>query len=119
MLLELFSVIEIAGQTLLKILPITAAIALAFTGLSYWSPANPGRPWWHKREIVTDLLYWFLIPLMARFVRIGLLVLGAALIFDIHGPDALISFYTNGHGPLSELPLWAQVIIFLVASDVL
>src|SRR3954454_19096359 len=119
MLLEFFSVIEIAGQTLLKIVPITVGIALVFTALSYWSACNPGRPWWHKREIITDLLYWFLIPLMARFVRIGLLVLGAALVFDIHGADALIAFYMYGHGPLSELPLWVQVVIFLLASDFL
>jgi sterol desaturase/sphingolipid hydroxylase (fatty acid hydroxylase superfamily) len=119
MLLEILSVIEIAGETLLKIVPITLAIALVFTALSYWSPANPGLPWWQKREIVTDVLYWFLIPLMARFVRIGLLVLGAALVFDIHGPDALIAFYMHGHGPLSELPLWVQIIIFLIASDFL
>jgi sterol desaturase/sphingolipid hydroxylase (fatty acid hydroxylase superfamily) len=119
MLLEFLSVIEIAGETVLKIVPITIGIALVFTALSYWSACNPGQPWWRKREIVTDVLYWFLIPLMARFVRIGLLVLGAALIFDIHGTEPLIAFYTNGHGPLSTLPLWMQVIIFLVASDVL
>lgn len=119
MLSELFSVIEVAGETLLKILPITVAIALVATALTHWSACNPGQPWWRKREIITDLLYWFLIPLMARFVRIGLLVMGAALIFDIHGADALIAFYTHGHGPLSMLPLWAQVVIFLVASDVL
>jgi sterol desaturase/sphingolipid hydroxylase (fatty acid hydroxylase superfamily) len=119
MLLEFVSVIEIAGQTLLKIVPITIGIALVFTALSYWSACNPGQPWWRKREIVTDVLYWFLIPLMARFVRIGLLVLGAALVFDIHGADALIAFYTNGHGPLSEFPLWLQVCMFLLASDFL
>jgi sterol desaturase/sphingolipid hydroxylase (fatty acid hydroxylase superfamily) len=56
---------------------------------------------------------------MARFVRIGLLVLGATLVFDIHGPDALIAFYMHGHGPLSELPLWVQIIVFLIASDFL
>jgi sterol desaturase/sphingolipid hydroxylase (fatty acid hydroxylase superfamily) len=119
MWLELLSVVEIAGQTVLKIVPITIGIALAFTALSHWSACNPGQPWWRKREIVTDALYWFLIPLMARFVRIGLLVLGAALIFDIHGTDALIGFYMHGHGPLSTLPLWVQIVIFLVASDFL
>jgi hypothetical protein len=34
---------------------------------------------------------------MARFVRIGLLVIGAALVFDIYGTDAPIKFYDNGH----------------------
>jgi sterol desaturase/sphingolipid hydroxylase (fatty acid hydroxylase superfamily) len=119
MLLEFLSVIEVAGQTIVKIVPITAGIALAFTALSYRSACNPGQPWWRKRDIATDVLYWFLIPLMARFVRIGLLVIGAALLFDIHGTDALIGFYMHGHGPLSTLPLWLQIIVFLVASDLL
>jgi sterol desaturase/sphingolipid hydroxylase (fatty acid hydroxylase superfamily) len=118
MLLELYSVVESAGETLLKIVPITIGIAVIFTALNYWT-GKSAQLWWRKREIVTDVLYWFLIPLMARFVRIGLLVVGAALIFNIHGTEPLIAFYTNGHGPLSELPLWAQVCIFLVASDVL
>lgn len=119
MLLEFLSVIEVAGETIVKIVPITAGIALAFTALSYWSACNPGQPWWRKRDIATDVLYWFLIPLMARFVRIGLLVIGAALLFDIHGTEALIGFYMHGHGPLSTLPLWLQIVVFLVASDLL
>src|SRR3954447_16679336 len=117
MLVELYSVLEVAGHTLLKLIPVTVALGVVFAALAQWSACNPGQPWWRKREIVTDVLYWFLIPLIARFVRIGLLVLGAALLFDIHGADALIAFYMYGHGPLSELPLWVQVVIFLLASD--
>jgi sterol desaturase/sphingolipid hydroxylase (fatty acid hydroxylase superfamily) len=116
---EILSIITVAGETVLKVVPITLVIALVFTGLSRWSACNPGQPWWRKREIAVDVIYWFLIPLMARFVRIGLLVMGAALVFDIHGADALIAFYENGHGPLSTMPLWAQIIVFLVASDIL
>jgi sterol desaturase/sphingolipid hydroxylase (fatty acid hydroxylase superfamily) len=119
MLGELLSVVQVAGETVLKIVPLSIALALAFTLLSRWSACNPGQPWYRKRELATDILYWFLIPLMARFVRIGLLVLGAALLFNIHGTDELIEFYENGHGPLATLPLWAQVIVFLVASDFL
>ena len=119
MMTELLSVVDIAGHTLLKIVPISIALGLVFAVLARLSACNPGQPWWHKSDIVTDLCYWFFIPLMARFVRIGLLVVGAALVFDIHGADALIKFYENGHGPLSELPLWAQGCIFLVASDFL
>ena len=50
-------------------------------------------------------------------LRIGLLVLGAGVVFNIHDADELIAFYDNGHGPLSELPLWLQAMLFLVASD--
>ncbi len=119
MLIELLSVLDVAGETLLKVVPVTIALGIVFAVLTHWSACNPGDPWWRKREIVTDLCYWFFIPLGARFVRIGLLVMGAALVFGIHGTDALIKFYENGHGPLSELPLWFQAITFVVVSDFL
>ena len=119
MLIEFLSVLEVAGQTLLKIVPVTIALGVVFAVLTHWSACNPSRVWWNKREIVTDVCYWFLIPLAARFVRIGLMVMGAAMLFDIHGADALIKFYDNGFGPLAEMPLWAQAITFLVVSDFL
>ena len=116
---ELYSVVEIAGSTFVRIVPITIFLGVVFAALTTWSACNPGRPWWRKREIVTDVCYWFLIPLVARFFRIGMLTLGAALIFDIHGTQAIMDFYENGHGPLAALPLWLQAAIFMVASDFL
>src|ERR1041384_3545010 len=110
-------VVEMLGQTLAKVLPVTIALALLFSVLAHFWACNPGRPWWRKRELVTDLCYWFLVPLFARVFRIGLLVLGGALLFGIRDADDLIAFYDNGHGPLSTLPLWLQAILFLVAAD--
>jgi sterol desaturase/sphingolipid hydroxylase (fatty acid hydroxylase superfamily) len=119
MLSELLSVVEVAGETMLKIVPISMAMGIVFAVLTRWSACNPGRAWWHKREIVTDVCYWFLIPLAARFVRIGLMVMGAAYLSGIHGTEALVKFYDNGFGPLAQMPLWAQAITFLVVSDFL
>jgi len=119
MLVEFLSVLDVAGHTMLKIVPITIGMGVVFAVLTHWSACNPGRPWWRKSEIVTDVCYWFLIPLVARFVRIGLMVMGAAMLFDIHGADALIKFYDNGFGPIAVMPLWAQALTFLVASDFL
>lgn len=107
------------ADTLWKVVPISVALAAAFSVLTWRFACNPGRPWWRKRELGTDLCYWFFIPLFARYLRIGLLVMGAALLFDIHGSAALAAFYDNGHGPLAALPLWLQTIVFLLASDFL
>ena len=49
MLAELFSVVHIAGETVLKIVPISIGLALVFTVLSRWSACNRGQPWWRKR----------------------------------------------------------------------
>ena len=100
-------IVEMLGQTLAKVVPVTVALALVFSVLAHFWACNPGRPWWRKRELVTDLCYWFLVPLFARVFRIGLLVLGAALLFGIRDADELIAFYDNGHGPLSSAAIMA------------
>jgi hypothetical protein len=110
-------VIEMLGETIAKVLPITIVLALVFAVLSHFWACNPAAPWWRKRELVTDICYWFFVPVFARVVRIGLLVIGAGMIFNIHDADGLIAFYENGHGPLAQLPLWVQAVVFLVASD--
>src|SRR5712671_2253416 len=99
-------VLVMLGQTIEKVVPITIVLALVFTVLSHFWACNPAAPWWRKRELVTDICYWFFVPLFARILRIGLLVLGAGVIFNIHDAEELIAFYDNGHGPVSRLPLW-------------
>jgi sterol desaturase/sphingolipid hydroxylase (fatty acid hydroxylase superfamily) len=112
-------VAEMLGQTIAKVVPITLVLALVFSVLTHFWACNPGKPWWRKRELVTDICYWFFVPLFARVLRIGLLVLGAGVVFNIHDGSGLIAFYENGHGPLSELPLWMQALLFLGLSDLM
>jgi sterol desaturase/sphingolipid hydroxylase (fatty acid hydroxylase superfamily) len=119
MLEEVVAIVQSLGGTVMKVLPVSIAMGLTFAILTYFWSCNPGKPWWRKRELVTDLCYWFVIPLFARYLRIGLLVLGAAWLFNITTADGLAEFYDNGHGPLAQLPLWLQAVIFLVASDVM
>src|ERR1700746_1698054 len=95
-------IVEMLGQTIAKVVPITIVLALVFSVLTHFWACNVGTPWWRKRELVTDLCYLFFIPLFARVFRIGLLTLGAGVIFHIQDADELIAFYDNGHGPVSE-----------------
>jgi sterol desaturase/sphingolipid hydroxylase (fatty acid hydroxylase superfamily) len=119
MLADIVAVIQSIGVTVTRLVPVLLILGAVFAVLSYFWACNPGRPWWRKRELVTDLIYWFVIPLFARYLRIGLLVLGAAWLFGITTPEGLVEFYDDGHGPLAQLPLWAQAAIFLIASDVM
>lgn len=110
-------VLHMFGETILKIVPTTIALAVVFTVLTHFWACNRAPAWWRKREIATDLCYWFFVPLFARVLRIGLMVLAAAAFFNIYDADELIAFYDNGHGPLAQLPLWLQAVLFLVVSD--
>jgi sterol desaturase/sphingolipid hydroxylase (fatty acid hydroxylase superfamily) len=114
---DLISVVVVVGETLTKNGPISIALAAVFTILTQFWACNPGKPWWQKRDLVTDICYWFFIPVITRFLRIGLLIAAAALIFHITTGEGLIAFYENGHGPLAALPLFAQGVIFLIGED--
>ena len=67
-------IVDMLGQTLVKVLPVTLVLALVFSVLSHFWACNPGKSWWQKRELVTDICYWFFVPVFARVLRIGLLV---------------------------------------------
>jgi len=116
---EFFALIHGMGLTVFKLLPVTIVLGVSFAALSAFWACNPGRPWWRKRELLTDVCYWIIIPLFARYLRIGLLVMGAALFFGITSATGLVDFYDNGHGPLAQLPLAVQAAIFLVGSDIM
>jgi hypothetical protein len=81
---------------LVKIVPVSIALGAAFTLLTFLWACNPGRPWWRKRELSTDLCYWFFVPLFARYLRVGLLVLGAAKTIEVHGPDESVVVLYRG-----------------------
>jgi sterol desaturase/sphingolipid hydroxylase (fatty acid hydroxylase superfamily) len=117
---ELYSFIVSLGHTLVvKIVPVSIILAVVFSVLSLFWACNAGRPWWRKRDLLTDVCYWFFIPLIGRYLRIGLLIIGAAMVFGITTPQGLVEFYDNGFGPIGRLPILAQAAFFLVATDFL
>ena len=105
--------------TLWHTLPWLAGAGAVFTVLSLVWPCNPGRPWWHKRGLGTDLAYWVFVPVFSRYLRIWVTVMGTMLIFGITGGDAISKFYDHGHGAIGRLPLWEQGVLYLVATDFL
>jgi len=102
---EFLAIIVSVGETFAKNVPISIALAAVFTILTSFWACNPGRPWWRKSDIVTDLSYWFFIPVVARFLRLGLVVAGTAIVFGITTNEGLAAFYAHGHGPLAGLPI--------------
>jgi sterol desaturase/sphingolipid hydroxylase (fatty acid hydroxylase superfamily) len=107
-----------ALQSLGYVLPYLLVGAVLFSVLSYFSPCNAGRTWWEKRGLAIDLSYWMFIPVLTRFARIGFTVLFTVYLLGITSTDAIANFYAHGHGVLATLPLWAQIAIYLVVSDI-
>src|ERR1700710_2499428 len=105
------------AHTITRILPYMAAMGVVFAVLSWLSPCNKGKPWWGKRGLVTDLCYWFIVPVFTRYARIGITVLLTVYLLGISTAAGLVAFFDHGHGPLSRLPFLAQLGIYVVLSE--
>lgn len=112
-----FEVLEQLLLTVWHVLPWLAGLSLAFALLSRLSPCNAGKPWWEKRGLFTDLAYWIFVPIFTRYLRIWVTVFLTIWIFGITDGQQIGDFYTNGHGPVSRLPLWLQAIGYVVVTD--
>lgn len=107
------------AHTIWGVLPITLGLGLVFALVPRSAQCNGSVPWYRKEGLVTDLTYWFFIPVFTRFLRIGLTVLVTVEVIGLKSTREIAQFYDHGHGPLSALPYLAQCAFYLVVSDFL
>jgi sterol desaturase/sphingolipid hydroxylase (fatty acid hydroxylase superfamily) len=113
------SLLAEAAEALLTVLPSAIGFAIAFTVLTLFSSqaCNPGRPWWRNPELGTDICYILIIPFIAPYINLSLLILGTALLSGVLSEEEIADYFENGRGPLAVMPFWAQVPFYIVVSD--
>jgi hypothetical protein len=69
-------------DTLSVVLPSAIACAIVLLILSWFSSqaCNPGRTWWRNPGLFTDACYLLVVPFLAPYMRMSLLVVGATLL---------------------------------------
>lgn len=118
MLEALVSVWASLAPAVLVSLRNAAILGAVFTLASLVASAcNQGAPWWRKPDLSTDICYIIAAPLVASYARVWLLTAGMILFFGLTDPAARETFFADGRGPLAHLPFWAQVVLFLLISD--
>src|SRR5258708_5562398 len=118
MIENIVAMVQSIGAGILWHALILLGLGTVFGVLTHFWACNPGRPWWRKHGLVTDLCYAFIIPLINKYVTLAFVVLGVVVLFGITDGDEMVAFYVNGHGPLAQLPLWLQAAVLLVGADV-
>jgi sterol desaturase/sphingolipid hydroxylase (fatty acid hydroxylase superfamily) len=113
----LAKIAETANAVLLTIF----VFAIIFAALTPFPSlaCNPGKPWWRKRGLLTDLCYCFILPFFTPYMRIVLLMVGLGLVAFFVDRQKVADSLGSGFGPLGALPLWAQAGAYLVLSDFL
>jgi sterol desaturase/sphingolipid hydroxylase (fatty acid hydroxylase superfamily) len=86
-------------------------LAAGFGILTRLMPCNPGMYWWKNlRAAATDLVYWFIVPVVLHLCFQGMLVLGISVVLGGRDPSFL---------PTRGLPLWVQYVAILLIQDVI
>jgi sterol desaturase/sphingolipid hydroxylase (fatty acid hydroxylase superfamily) len=99
------------GDSSVSTLAWLAALAAGFGLLARWMPCNPGMYWWKDwQAALTDLLYWFVVPLLWTLFRVVLLAAGVALVLGGRSPQR--AFFCSW-------PVWQQCLAILLIQDVL
>jgi sterol desaturase/sphingolipid hydroxylase (fatty acid hydroxylase superfamily) len=99
------------GNSCLETLAWLAALAAGFGLLACFMPCNRGMYWWKDaRAAGTDLLYWFVTPLLLRVGRTLLLAAGVAFCLGDTVP---------GIAAVQGWPLWQQCLCVLLIQDVI
>src|ERR1700761_7571696 len=97
---------------------ITVALAfVVFAGLTKLTPCNPGQKVLN-RELPDDLLYF----IFGTILYTGLSAILLKLVFGwIFAGDAASVWRAvqNGYGPVKALPVWLQVLIVFMVSDII
>jgi sterol desaturase/sphingolipid hydroxylase (fatty acid hydroxylase superfamily) len=109
------------AETVSGFLPSAVAFAAVFSVLSLFSSqaCNPGRPWWRNPGLLTDICYLVIVPFVAPYLRMSLMIAGAALLSGVMTTAQIADYFEHGRGPLAVLPFWAQVGVYVAASDFL
>jgi sterol desaturase/sphingolipid hydroxylase (fatty acid hydroxylase superfamily) len=119
---------DLLGQIAVKVLdtvwgflPSAIGFAIVFSMLSLLSSqaCNPGRTWWRNPGLFTDICYMVIVPFMAPYLRMSLMVAGAGLLSGVMTSQQITDYFEHGRGPLAGLPFWGQVAVYMVASDFL
>ena len=106
---------------LLPQIPYAVGLALLFTFLTlYQSQAcNPGKVWWKNRELLTDIQYFFMVPIISPYTRIITMIIVISALSGVMTEPEIADYVKNGRGPIGQLPFWAQVAFYIFGTDFL
>jgi sterol desaturase/sphingolipid hydroxylase (fatty acid hydroxylase superfamily) len=99
------------GQSWFTTAKWVGGLGLVFAVLARLMPCNPGMYWWKGlRAALTDLIYWFIVPIFLGYSRTVLLIVGIVVLYAGREPEFL---------PVKDWPMWLQFVLILLLEDVI
>jgi sterol desaturase/sphingolipid hydroxylase (fatty acid hydroxylase superfamily) len=102
-------------------MPYILGSALIFTAIAAIPSlaSSPGKYWWRNPGLGTDAAYFLLHTFLGVYFRIPIMILIVFVLSRTMTTAEINDYFANGRGPLSTLPFWGQVVVYLLLSDFL
>lgn len=102
-------------------MPFMLAFAALFTLLTVFDSqtSSPGKYWWNNPGLGTDLTYFVVHTVISSYLRLPVMLVFVFFLQQSMTSVEIEDYFQNGRGPLSGLPFWAQVIVYLLLTDFL
>ena len=98
---------------------IYAGLAVGFMVLKRGRECNPNSKYWKKENVLTDALYWFVVPLFSKYVKLFFLFILVHQVMGLETIEEQKEYFEHGYGPLAELPVWLQACLIVIIMDVI
>jgi sterol desaturase/sphingolipid hydroxylase (fatty acid hydroxylase superfamily) len=102
-------------------LPWVLGFATLFTLVSVLGlgVSSPGRTWWKNPGLATDVSYLVIHTAVGTYLRLPALIIVSIVLSGSMTQTEIKDLFATGSGPLSALPFWVQVPVFMLLSDFL
>jgi sterol desaturase/sphingolipid hydroxylase (fatty acid hydroxylase superfamily) len=106
----------IIGKRIFELAFAFVVLAVVFSAIEWlWPGQSQQRRL--RRGFLTDVIYWFFTPLVTKTVSQAAVIAGVVPLLLIIGRPLDKSSIQAGFGPVTLLPVWAQVALVLLIGD--
>jgi sterol desaturase/sphingolipid hydroxylase (fatty acid hydroxylase superfamily) len=120
MLKPIIDLVLAFGDRFLAALPLFLLAAAVFTVVELVAKSKASKgPWWRKPELATDLLYFFFVPGLLTYFKLMMLIICASIVTGAFGTVDAATYVNQGHGFLSGLPMWVQIVAYMIGTDIM
>lgn len=102
-------------------IPVMIALAVGFTLLAIFESqkSSHGKVWYRNPGLITDLTYGLVHAGVGQYFKIPAMIAVLSIMQGMMSEQEITAYFKDGRGPLSTLPFYWQVAIYMIGSDFL
>jgi len=99
--------------------PVIACLIVFFSAWTILESqhASPGKAWWRNKDLPVDVAFGLLNILIGPYLMVPTLLVFMILLSGVMTAQETMDYFAGGRGPLSALPFWWQLAVYVVVSD--